>query len=60
MGRPPLYGKRMTEAERKRRHRQRTTSTETRAARIRHAFEVAGEDAQALFITWLRSLKLLK
>jgi hypothetical protein len=60
MGRPPLYGKAMSDTERKRRYRQRTTDAETRAARIRRAFEVAGEDAQALFIKWLRSMKLMK
>ena len=59
MGRPPLYGKRMTDAERKRRQRQADSPPAVRAQRIRRAFEAAGADAQALFIKWLRSLKIL-
>jgi hypothetical protein len=36
------------------------TSAADRAARIRRTFEAAGEDAQALFLKWLRSMKLIK
>jgi hypothetical protein len=60
MGRPPIYDKPMTEAERKRRQRLLATAPQDRAARIRRAFEVAGADAQALFIKWLRKMKLIE
>jgi hypothetical protein len=50
----------MTDAERKRRQRQATTSAAVRAQRIRHVFETAGADAQVLFIKWLRKLKLME
>jgi hypothetical protein len=60
MGRRPIFKKAMTEAERKRRLRMLATTPLERAARIRRAFEAAGEDAQAIFIKWLRSMKLLK
>ena len=60
MGRPPLHGRPMTPTERVRRSRQRATSVETRAVRIRRAFEVAGTDAQALFIKWLRKMKFIE
>jgi hypothetical protein len=49
----------MTSAERTRRSRQRSTSAADRAARIRRAFDAAGADAQALFIKWLRKMKLI-
>lgn len=59
MGRPPLYGKPMTGAERKRRQRHLTVPAEERVKFIRRAFESAGADAQALFIKWLRKMKLI-
>jgi hypothetical protein len=49
----------MTAAERMRRSRQRMASAAVRASRIRRAFEAAGADAQALFLKWLRTMKLL-
>jgi hypothetical protein len=49
----------MTATERKRRSRQRGEGADVRASRIRRAFEAAGEDAQALFIKWLRKMKLI-
>jgi len=60
MGRLPIHDKPMSDAERKRRQRLLATSSEDRAARIRRAFEGAGADAQALFITWLRKMKLVE
>jgi hypothetical protein len=60
MGRPPLYEKPMTATERKRRSRQLDTSVHIRVNRLRRAFNAAGEDAQVLFIKWLRSMKLIK
>ena len=60
MGRSPISDKPMTHAERKRRQRQRITSVEIRVARIRRSFEAAGADAQALFIKWLRKMKLIE
>jgi hypothetical protein len=50
----------MTELERKRRHRQRVESVETRTSRIRRSFELAGADAQAAFIKWLRKMKFME
>jgi hypothetical protein len=50
----------MTSTERTRRSRQLAESADVRAGRIRRAFEAAGEDAQALFIKWLRSMRLIK
>jgi hypothetical protein len=50
----------MTALERKRRQRHRDASAAERAARIRRAFDAAGEDAQALFIKWLHAMNLLK
>jgi len=49
----------MTATERKRLSRLRLISPADRAARIRRAFEGAGADAQALFIKWLRRMKLI-
>jgi hypothetical protein len=49
----------MTATERARKHRQRTEAVTVRAARLRRAFEVAGADAQAVFIKWLRKMKLI-
>jgi hypothetical protein len=49
----------MTALERQRRRRQLASPPETRAANIRRAFEAAGTDAQALFIKWLRKMKLI-
>jgi hypothetical protein len=60
MGRPPLHDRPMTSTERTRRSRQLAESADVRASRIRRAFEAAGEDAQALFIKWLRSMRLIK
>jgi hypothetical protein len=50
----------MTATERARKHRQRTEAVAVRVARLRRAFEVAGSDAQALFIKWLRKAKLIE
>ena len=50
----------MTATERSRRHRLRLISPIVRAARIRRAFEGAGADAQALFIKWLKKMKLIE
>jgi hypothetical protein len=49
----------MTGAERKRRQRHLTVPAEERVKFIRRAFESAGADAQALFIKWLRKMKLI-
>jgi hypothetical protein len=49
----------MTPTERSRRRRQLAEHVDARAGRIRRAFEAAGEDAQALFIKWLRKMKLI-
>jgi len=60
MGRPPLHDKPMTPTERSRKRRQRSDSVSIRVARMRRAFEVGGADAQALFIKWLRKMKLIE
>ena len=50
----------MTPTERSRKRRQRSDSVSIRVARMRRAFEVGGADAQALFIKWLRKMKLIE
>jgi len=58
MGRPPLHDKPIRATERKRLSRPRLTSAADRAG-VRRAFELAGAHAQALFIKWLRKMKLI-
>jgi hypothetical protein len=50
----------MTVLERKRRQRQLGRPVTIRVKILRRAFEVAGTDAQALFIKWLRKMKLME
>ncbi len=60
MGRKPIGEKPMTSTERSRRQRQLKASAADRAQFVLRAFEFLGADAQALFIKWLRKMKLIE